>query len=502
MIAAAAALAVLAAAAPEPIRVGSKAFTESVLLGEMAVQLASAAGVPAIHRRALGGTRVVWEALLRGEVDLYPDYTGTLAREILAVDPPADEAALRAALSRHGLAMTRPLGFEDKYAIGVRRDVATRLGLSRVSHLVRHPGLRLGFTNEFMDRADGWPALRARYRLPQRDVRGLEHDLAYGALAAGDIDVTDVYTTDPEIRRRELVLLEDDLGAFPEYHAVFVHRADLARRAPAALEAVRRLEGSIRADEMTRLNARAQLERAPPEQVAAEFLRGALGVAPRFSIESAPERILRRTAEHLALVAAALAAAISVAIPLGVAAALRPVAGRLILGAVGIVQTVPSLALLVFMIPLLGIGARPAIAALFLYGLLPIVRNAHAGIAGIAPELRETAVALGLPARARLLRVELPLAAPAILAGVKTSAVITVGTATLGALVGAGGYGQPILSGIRLASVPLILEGAVPAALLALATQGAFDLAERWLVPRGLRARPAPRSGPRRASAS
>jgi osmoprotectant transport system permease protein len=444
----------------------------------------------------------VWEALLRGEVDLYPDYTGTLAREILAADAPADEAALRAALARHGVAMTRPLGFEDKYAIGVRRDVATRLGLSRVSDLVRHPRLRLGFTNEFMDRADGWPALRARYRLPQRDVRGLEHDLAYGALAAGGIDVTDVYTTDPEIRRRDLVLLEDDLGAFPEYHAVFVHRADLARRAPAALAAVRRLEGSIPADEMTGLNARAQLERVPPEEVAAEFLRAALGVAPRFTVERGPARILRRTAEHLALVAAALAAAIAVAIPLGVAAALRPGAGRLILGAVGVVQTVPSLALLVFMIPLLGIGARPAIAALFLYGLLPIVRNAHAGIAGIAPELREAAVALGLPARARLLRVELPLAAPAILAGVKTSAVITVGTATLGALVGAGGYGQPILTGIRLASVPLILEGAVPAALLALATQGAFDLAERWLVPRGLRPRPAPRMGARRVSTS
>jgi len=494
-----AALALLLAAAPAPVRVGSKSFTESVVLGELAVQLAASSGTPADHRRALGGTRVLWEALRRGEIDLYPDYTGTLAREILGSTAPLDERALRAALAARGVAITASLGFEDTYAIGVRRDLAARLGVSRISDLARHPELRLGFTSEFMDRADGWPALRDRYRLGQRSVRGLEHDLAYGALAAGEIDATDVYTTDPQIRRLDLVLLEDDLGAFPRYEAVLVMREDLARRAPTAVEALRRLEGRISAREMITMNSRVQLDRAPAEEVAASFLRDALGVAPRFSVESAPARILRRTGEHLGLVASALLAAIAAAIPLGVLAARRPLAGRVILGAVGIAQTIPSLALLVFMIPLLGIGTGPAVAALFLYGLLPIVRNTHAGLTGIAPDLRECAEALGLPAGARLRLVELPLAAPAILAGVKTSAVITVGTATLGALVGAGGYGQPILTGIRLASVPLILEGAVPAALLALAVQAAFDVLERAIVPAGLRpARPRARTHPAR----
>jgi osmoprotectant transport system permease protein len=489
VIVAPALLAALLAAGPAvgPVRVGSKAFSESIVLGEIATQLLAASGVDAVHRPALGGTRVLWEALRRGEIDVYPDYTGTLVREILAAERPADGPALRAALAAQGVAITRPLGFEDRYAVGVRREVAGRLGLSRLSDLARHPGLRLGFTNEFMDRGDGWPALRARYRLAHPDVRGLDHDLAYRAIASGEIDATDVYTTDPEIRRLDLVLLEDDLHAFPEYQAVLVYREDLARRAPAALEALRRLEGRIGAPEMTAMNARVQIDRAPPGEVAAGFLQASLGVAPRFSVESAPARILRRTGEHLALVAAALFAAIALAIPLGVLAARRPAAGRLVLGAVGVVQTVPSLALLVFMIPLLGIGAAPAVAALFLYGLLPIVRNTHAGLTGIAPDLRECAEALGLPAGARLRRIELPLAAPAILAGVKTSAVITVGTATLGALVGAGGFGQPILTGIRLASIPLILEGAVPAAVLALAVQGAFDLLERTIVPAGLR---------------
>jgi osmoprotectant transport system permease protein len=486
----------LVSAGPAPraaeVRVGSKAFTESIVLGELAAQLARSAGAAAVHRRALGGTRVLWEALRRGELDVYPDYTGTLAREILASDGPLAPGALRSALAARGVAITGSLGFEDGYAVGVRRAVAERLGLVRLSDLSRHPEVRLGFTNEFMDRADGWQALRARYRLPQRP-RGLEHDLAYGALRAGELDATDVYTTDPELRRQDLVLLEDDRKVFPPYEAVLVYRADLARRAPEVLSALRRLEGLIPADRMIELNARAQLDRAPPEAVAAGFLAETFGMPGAPPAEGLATRVLARTLEHLALVGVALLAAIAFALPLGVLAAQRPGAGRVLLAAVGLAQTVPALALLVFMIPLLGIGAAPAIAALFVYALLPIVRNVHAGLTGIPAELREAARALGIPPRARLRRVELPLAAPAILAGVRTAAVITVGGATLGALVGAGGYGQPILAGVRLASVPLILEGAVPAALLALAVEALFGLVERVVVSPGLRPRGAPR---------
>jgi osmoprotectant transport system permease protein len=470
------------------VRVGSKAFTESILLGELAAQLVRDAGGRAEHRRSLGGTRVLWEALRRGELDVYPEYTGTLEREILASAAPLDAPGLEAALARMGLAVSGSLGFEDKYAVGMRREVAARLGLTRLSDLARHPELRLGFTNEFMDRADGWPTLRRRYRLPEARVRGLDHDLAYRALEAGELDATDVYTTDPEIRRQDLVLLEDDLHAFPDYQAVLVYRVDLRRRAPRALAAILRLEGRIPAEEMARMNGRAQLDRIDPAVVAADFLGRALGIAVAPSREGVVARVLRRTREHLELVLVALLAAIACAVPLGVVAARRPAVGRVILAIVGVVQTVPALALLVFMIPLVGIGAAPAIAALFLYALLPIVRNVHAGLTGIAPELRDAALALGMPAGARLRRVELPIAAPAILAGIRTSAVITVGGAALGALVGAGGYGQPILAGVRLASVPLILEGAVPAALLALAVERVFGLVERAIVSPGLRA--------------
>jgi osmoprotectant transport system permease protein len=320
-------------------------------------------------------------------------------------------------------------------------------------------------------------------------VRGLDHDVAYRALAAGQIDATDLYSTDADILRLGLLVLEDDRHAFPEYRAVLVYRAALAERAPAAVAAVRRLEGRISAGEMIALNARAQLDGVPAARVAADFLASSLGVAASALEDGLAARLVRTTGEHLALVVVALAAAVAAGVPLGIAAARSTGAGRLLLGATGVVQTIPALALLVFMIPLLGIGARPAIAALFLYGLLPIVRNTHAGLTGIAPELRESADSLGLPFATRLWRIELPLAAPSILAGVRTSAVIAVGTATLGALIGAGGYGQPILAGIRLASVPLTLEGAVPAALLALVVEAAFGVAERVLVPRGLRLR-------------
>jgi hypothetical protein len=143
------------------------------------------------------------------------------------------------------------------------------------------------------------------------------------------------------------------------------------------------------------------------------------------------------------------------------------------------------MAVLVFTIPLLGLGAAPAIFALFLYSLLPIVRNTYQGLHDIPGNLRESAIVLGLTRWARLKLVELPLASTSILAGIKTAAVINVGTATIGALVGAGGYGQPILTGIRLGDFSLVLQGAIPAALLAVVVQSGFGLGERWFVPAG-----------------
>ena len=473
--------------APE-VRVGSKVFTESVILGEMARDLIVEARVPARHLRELGGTQVLFHALEADQLDVYPEYTGTISGEILVGKKLRNEADLRAALAERGVGMSAPLGFDDTYAIGMREQEAARLRITRLSDLRQHPTLKFGFSNEFMDRSDGWPGIRDRYGLPQRDVRGLDHDLAYRALAGGEIQATDLYSTDAEIRQYNLRLLRDDLGYFPSYQCVWLYRADLKTRSPAALAALTRLEGRITSPEMAAMNARAKLDRVPEERVAAEFLAEKYGIDVQVKSDTFARRVLRRLGEHLTLVAISLAAAIAVSIPLGVTAASRPRLGPYILTTTGLIQTIPSLALLVFMIPWLGIGASPALVALFLYSLLPIVRNTATGLRDIPVSLRESAEALGLTAGARLLRIELPMASRSILAGIKTAAVINVGTATIGALIGAGGFGQPILTGIRRDDLSMILfEGAIPAALLALAVQGAFDIAERWLVPRGLR---------------
>ncbi|QDH71621.1 ABC transporter permease subunit [Lysobacter alkalisoli] len=474
------AAAAMPAIAADGVRIGSKNFTESVILAEIAAGAGRDLGRRVEHRRQLGGTRILWRALEEGGIDAYPEYTGTLAQELLRM-PGADLAALESALAERGLRMTAPLGFNNTYALGMRSDRALALGVGTISGLVAHPGLTVGLSNEFMQRADGWPGLREAYGLPQQ-ANGLDHDLAYRGLQSGAIDVTDLYSTDAEIDYYDLAVLDDDRHYFPDYQAVFIYRADLDARAPEWTAALEAMAGRIDAPTMRRLNARVKLGRENEATVAADWL----GVeAPRAAGRAA--RIAQRTLEHLGLVGISLVLALMVALPLGVLAARRPRLGQVVLSLTGLLQTLPSLAVFVFMIPLFGIGAGPAIAALFLYSLLPIVRNTHAGITGIPRDLRETASALGLPPRTRLWRIELPLALRTILAGIKTAAVINVGTATLGALIGAGGYGQPILTGIRLDDIGLILEGAVPAALLALAAQGLFEGIERALTPRGLR---------------
>jgi len=470
------------AASDAPVVVGSKVFTESVILGEIIKQTLERSGVPAVHRRELGGTRVVFDALRHGQVDVYAEYTGTLYQELLR--PVQDEAARAAQLRALGVDIAVSLGFSDTYVLGTRDNFAASTGLNGISDLRTRPQVRLGFSNEFMNRADGWPALKRFYGLPQSNVRGLDHQLAYRAVLSGDLDVTDFYSTDPEITRYRLRVLADDRHFFPGYDAVLLTRAALPARARAVLA---RLGGRISTEQMSRMNAAVTLDGRSETEVAHAFVDRLFGERTAAARPSRVTEIAQFTAEHLLLSGASLAAAVLLGLPLGIVAARRQRFGRLVLGVAGIVQTVPSLALLVFMIPLLGIGFTPAAVALFLYSLLPIIRNTCTGLLDIPRPLNESAIALGLDSWARLRLIELPLATRPVLAGIKTAAVINIGTATLGALIGAGGYGQPILTGIRLNDVGMILEGAVPAALLALLVQWSFDGIERWLLPRANR---------------
>jgi osmoprotectant transport system permease protein len=355
-------LAVPGVAAAEVV-IGSKIFTESVILGEVAVQLARDSGEVAQHRRELGGTRVLWSALERGDIDCYAEYSGTLRAEIFAKQSIADDAQLRDALTRSHAWASKPLGFNNTYVLGMRRQRAQQLGIERMSQLAAHPQLRLGFSSEFLERADGWPGLRARYRLPHEKVRGLNHDLAYRALAEDALDVTDLYSTDAEIVQYDLIALQDDARYFPVYDALFVCRDDVSAGVRTILD---RLAGRIDAGAMTRMNARAKLDREPETQVAADFLRAQFHVDSHPHESNRVERLWQRTREHLAMVGISLGAAILLAIPLGVLAFYRRRIGRVVFAVADVLQTLPALALLVFLIPWLGIGYAPAVFALLL----------------------------------------------------------------------------------------------------------------------------------------
>jgi osmoprotectant transport system permease protein len=485
-----AALSLLLAALPahaDTLRIGSKRFTESYILGEVLKRAAE--GKAAVeHRPGMGNTGILYAALKNGSIDLYPEYTGTIAKEILKVEGNPTLADLNAALAPLGLGVAVRLGFNDSYALAMREDRANALGIRTLSDLAKRPGLKLGLSQEFIGRSDGWPGLKVAYRMPYDTPSGLDHGLAYEAIAAGRIDVMDVYSTDAKIERFGLRVLEDDRSYFPRYDAVLFYRLDLPQRFPEAWRALEALEGKIDERRMIRMNAAAELGGQSFAQAAALLFSDAKPQGARrnfLDVLFGPD-FWRLTREHLLLVFASLAASIAVGVPLGVLAAKVPRTGAVIFGIVGVVQTIPSLALLAFLIALLGaIGTAPALVALFLYALLPVVRNTCTGLVGIPRGMRQAAMALGLSTRDRMRLIEVPLALPSILAGINTSAVINVGTATIAAFIGAGGYGERIASGLALNDNATLLAGAIPAAALALLIQGGFELFERcfgWMA--------------------
>lgn len=474
-----------------PIVVGSKSFPESRLLAEILAQLITArTGQPVERRENLGGTLLVFKALERGEIDLYPEYTGT-GWSIVRPDeaPPSDPLRVFLTVAEdfrreHDLVWRQPFGFSNSYALALRRDLAIRHGITRVSQLAVHPEFRAGLSHEFLDRADGFPGLARAYGLRFEEVRGLEHGLAYEAIRSGLVDLTDAYTTDAALRRFPLVILEDDRRFFPPYDAAPVVRADTLARHPELGPILDLLAFQISAETMQTLNEEVLGVGRDYDEVAREFLiaEGLLATSSPDSPTASrtgsllPFLISRLpvtaelTLRHLALAGAGVLLAALLGIPLGILLTRWPRLAGLVLGLAGVLQTVPSLALLAFLIPILGLGAPAAVAALFLYALLPIVRNTHTGIQEVDPELVDAARGLGLYDRQVLSRIELPLALPTVFAGLRTATVIAIGGATLAAFVGAGGLGDPIVTGLQLNDSRLILSGAVPAALLAIGT--------------------------------
>lgn len=490
-----------------PVVVASKPFAESFLMAEIFAQLLEARGYSVDRVHGLGGTEMVFQAVLRGEVDVYPEYTGTALVVLLGEEPlPTRAATLRRVgegLRDYGVRLLPPLGFNNTYAISVRPGMADSLALVNISDLARLADLAAGVSPDFVERADGLPGLTERYGLRPRTVRGLLQAVKYEALLAGEVDFIDAYSTDGRLDRYGLRVLADDLGLFPWYDAVAVVGGDLTRDRPEALATLAELSGLVDVELMRRWNLAVEVDGKTVEAVAERALKD-LGLvegdgSPTWRRER-PGSLLdymwsERTAlrshslRHLMLVVVSLTAGTLVAVPLGLLLERIPRAADHLIGLVGLLQTVPSIALLAFMLPVFGIGAQPAVAALFLYSLLPIVRNTYTGVKAADPAAAASARALGMTGVQLLRHVRLPLAAPVIMAGVRTAAVVGVGTATLAAFIGAGGLGEPIVAGLALADTRMVLSGAIPAALLALAVDLALGRAERALSPRGLTTR-------------
>jgi osmoprotectant transport system permease protein len=475
-----------AATAEAPIVVGGKIFTESYVLGEIAAQsIEAASSVPVDRKLGMGSTGILFEALKSGAIDVYPDYTGTLAEAILKRPELKSEQEIARGLEPFGLVISASLGFNNTYALAVTAAFAKQHNLRTIGDLKAiQSNVRAAFSYEFMDRQDGYAGVAARYQLnfnPQ-NVNRMEHSLSFQAIADNAVDVIDVYSTDAKIKKFDLKLLEDDRGYFPVYQAVWVARRSFVETHPQEWQVLKRLEGKINEQSMVDMNAAADLDKEPFPKIASQFLGAE---APH--TESLLQKIGQRTREHLWLVGVSLLFSLLVGIPLGVLAVRFQAAGQGILIVSALIQTVPSLALLCFLIPVFGVGAKPALAALCLYSLLPVVLNTFTGVRAVDPVHLENARAFGLNQRQVLFRIVLPLASPTMLAGVKTATIVSIGTATLAALVGAGGYGAPIISGLSLNDVPTILTGAIPAAAMALVAHGIFELLGLVLIPVGLR---------------
>jgi len=471
------------AAQTRPIVIGSKTFTESYLLAEMMAQLLESRRIPVERRTGLGGTLVAFQALLSGEIDAYAEYSGTISQVILNMDSDSTEGELAAALAPLGVDLLPRLGFNNTYALTVTRETAAQYALGNISDLTDHPELRFGLSHEFRDRPDGWPGLKQAYDLPQ-DSSGIEHGLAYQALLESEIDVTDAYSTDGDLLRYDLVVLEDNLEFFPSYLAVLVARTDLDTDAKEALSLLAdRLDDAT----MRSLNAEVVVEERTFAEVAGAFLLGqGLITSVQAETQSLWPRLGRNTLVHLKLTGIAVLLACFAGLGLALTVYRSPSLSAAVLYIAGLLQTIPSIALLALLIPIAGVGQVPAIIALFLYSLLPIARNAITALLTIDPLLRRVAVALGLTEIQQLRHVYVPLALPHVLTGVRIAAVVSIGTATLAAFIGAGGLGEPIVTGLALNDTGLILQGAIPAALLAVCAELFFEGLERWLIPRHL----------------
>lgn len=463
------------------IVVGSKMFSENYLISEILAQLLESRGVSVVRKHGLGGTLMAYKSLEHQQIDIYPDYTGTISKVILKNESLSTFSEIKAEVEKGDLTLLQPLGFSNSYGIAIQQDLADKFNISKISDLKNHPNLRVGFNFEFINREDGWPKLKEVYDLDFSDITTLEQALVFEAFSQDKLDLIVVYTTDGKILKYKMKVLEDDQNMFPLYEATFYAHKSVS---PKALEIARELSGAIDEATMIELNARVDVEGKKYQQVATEFLveKGFILEAESKetrAFQEAFSKILRLTLEHLYLVFVSTFAATLVGVPFGVLLFRHKKWTGPTLYFVGLLQTIPSLALLVYMIPLFGVSVKSALMALFLYSLLPIIQNTVTGLQSVSSQLVHAGEGIGLFKREILWSIELPLSAPVIVAGVRIAAVINVGTATIAAFIGSGGLGELIVQGLTLNDLVIMQQGAVPAAFLAIVVNLFFTFIEK-----------------------
>ncbi|NLX14641.1 MAG: ABC transporter permease subunit [Phycisphaerales bacterium] len=488
------------------ITVGAKNFTEQEILAELVAQLIERhTDLKVVRRFGLGGTGVCHAALLAGELDMYVEYTGTALLDILQDRPRSDpDEVLRhvwqAYRERFDLEWLAPIGFNNSYAMAVRAEQAEEQGWEVINDLVTADvSLRGGFTSEFIERSDGYPGLRRAYGLELASVIDLDPGLMYQALASGQVDVISGFATDGRIVAYKLRVLEDDRAFSPPYHAAPVVRGEVLREHPELRAVLMPLAGTISNAAMRKLNHAVDVEGKRPALVAREWLdqrRGTFDDEENTNMDyrvtgpvSFSHLLIRRraelgrkTLEHLGLTGLAMLIAIVVGVPLGILIHRYRRTSNWVLAGTEIVQTIPSLAMLAFLFALYKVlGMLPAVSALVLYALLPIVLNTFTGLKQIPASIVEAADGVGMSRRQRMWMVELPLALPVIVAGVRTATVWTVGIATLSTYIGAGGLGDFISRGLARNAPGLTLLGAIPAALMAVVLSLGIKAIERKL---------------------
>jgi len=468
----------------QKIRVGAKHFNEGYIVSEIIAQLLEENGIEVERVYHLGGTMVAFSALEQRGIDIYPEYTGTIASEVLKSEKHISYNEIQRLLGYlKKMEMSPSFGFSNTYALVTKKRAGDNI--QTISSLQNHPNLKIGLSYELLKRNDGWDNLSKLYQLKQKPT-GMEHGLAYKALNSGSIDVTDAYSTDGEISQYGLEVLTDDRSFFPNYEAVALYHSDIN---PKVKGIVARLQGKINEKEMQLMNASVLFDKKTFAEVAGDFLKLkdlTNDVAP-VKQSSVASEIAQKMLRHLTLTFVALFLAVIIAIPLGVIVYQSPRISNTVLYGVGLFQTIPSIALLAVIIPLTNIGVLPTIIALFIYALLPIVRNTVTGLQSVDPLLKKIAEGMGMDPMQKLKWIEFPLALPTIITGIRTAAVICIGTATLAAFIGAGGLGEFIVTGLALNNTTLILQGAIPAAMLALMVEFLFTWLERMVVPSFIR---------------